>query len=81
MYKIKRYFQGVLKQAKMVRWPSRKDLLVSVSVVLVIVAFSALMLALDDFIVSQLLQELDRNFASSDSTTSEAVAMLFNILR
>ncbi len=78
MYRIKRYFQGVIKQAKMVRWPTRKDMLISVAVVLVIVAFSALMLALDDFIVSQLLGELDRNFASD--STSEAVEMLTNYM-
>ena len=42
MNKIKKYFQGVWKQAKMVRWPTRKDLLSSVCVVLIVMVVSAI---------------------------------------
>ena len=64
MYKIKRYFQGVWKQAKMVRWPSRKDLGSYVAVVLGVVCFAAICMVIGDFVVSRLLQTLDQAFPS-----------------
>ena len=40
MSKIKRYFKGVVEQAKMVRWPSKKELFSSVLIVLGVVIYN-----------------------------------------
>ena len=72
MYKVKRYFQGVWKQAKMVRWPKRKELAVAVATVLVVVVFAAICLVIDDLVISKLLQTLDDAFPSGSSESSEA---------
>lgn len=74
MNKIKRYFVGVWEQAKMVRWPKRKELLQSVGIVLAVVAVAAIALTLSDGIIGQLLQLLDKQFKTAD--TSSAIAML-----
>ena len=78
MYKIKRYFQGVWKQAKMVRWPSRKDLGRYVAVVLGVVCFAAICMVIGDVIVSRLLQTLDQSFPSG-GTEEEATALVETI--
>ena len=74
MHKIKRYFQGVKEQAKMVRWPKRRELAGAVATVLVVVAFAAVCLIIDDLIVSKLLKTLDDAFPTGD--TSEATSLL-----
>ncbi len=76
MYKIKRYFQGVIKQAKMVRWPKRADMLVSFAVVITIIVFSAIALSVDNFVIAKLLQALEDQFGTTAETTSSA-AMRF----
>lgn len=77
MYKIRRYFQGVAKQAKMVRWPKRIELLQAFSVVMVILVVCALALALDDFIIANLLNTLDKGLSTSSSASSAAIRTLF----
>ena len=72
MSKIKRYFQGVVEQAKMVRWPSRKDLLSSVLIVLAVVAVAAIALAISDGLVAELLKLLEKQNAG-DASSSEQV--------
>ena len=72
MYKVKRYFQGVWKQAKMVRWPKRKELATAVATVLVVVVFAAICLVIDDLVISKLLQTLDDAFPSGSSESTEA---------
>lgn len=62
MYKIKRYFQGVWKQAKMVRWPSRKEMASYVLIVLGVVAFAAICMVISDLVISKLLTTLDEAF-------------------
>lgn len=84
MYKIKRYFQGVWKQAKKVRWPKKKDLLSAVSVVLVVVSFAAVCMLINDALISELLKNLDKSFPSgTDTETSVAafrmISNLFNL--
>lgn len=80
MYKIKRYFQGVLKQAKMVRWPSRRDMLSAFAVVMVIIAISAVALTIDDYIIAQFLNALEGQFGETTSS-SAAAAMITGFLR
>lgn len=84
MYKIKRYFQGVWKQAKMVRWPKKKDLIAATSVVIVVVVFAAVWMMIDDFVISKLLQSLDQSFptgSTDSSTTEEAVSLLMKLFK
>ncbi len=63
MGKTKKYFQGVVKEGKRVRWPSRETVLKSLGVVLVISIIAALWLSLDDFIAGKLLQILRDTFS------------------
>ena len=70
MSKIKRYFQGVVEQAKMVRWPSRKDLLSSVLIVLAVVAVAAIALSISDAIVGELLKLLETQNPTDSGTSS-----------
>ena len=50
MYKIKKYFQGVIKQGKMVRWPTGKELMGYFAVVMCVIIFSAVACSIDDYI-------------------------------
>ena len=82
MYKIKRYFEGVIKQAKKVRWPSKKEMIGYVSIVLVFVVISALALFADDFIIARILNALEKALKPVETTpTEEAVNVLLNIGR
>ena len=64
MGKVRRYFQGVVLEGKRVRWPKKNELWPSIAVVVVITAFAALCLALDDVIVAKLLGELEKAFST-----------------
>ena len=81
MYKIKRYFSGVLKQAKMVRWPKKTDLITSFAVVLVILVFSAIALTIDDYVISQILNVLNEQFGDNAATSSAAIRTLLSLFR
>ncbi len=82
MYKIKRYFKGVVKQGKMVRWPTGKDLLGYFAVVVCVIIFSAVACSIDDFIIAKILGVLDRNLdAGTSSEASEAFRMIGNFLK
>lgn len=83
MYKIKRYFEGVIKQAKKVRWPSRKEMIGYVSIVLVFVIISALALFVDDFIIGRILNALEKALKPAETTApaEQVVNVLLNIGR
>ncbi len=82
MYKIRRYFQGVIKQAKMVRWPKKIELLQAFSVVMVILIISAVALSLDDFIIANLLKTLDKQLGTTSSeATSVAMKYIMNLFK
>ena len=72
MSKIKRYFEGVVEQAKMVRWQTRKDLVGSVLIVLAVVGVAAIALAISDGLVAELLKLLEKQNAG-DASSSEQV--------
>lgn len=80
MYKIKKYFQGVIKQGKMVRWPTGKELVGYFAVVVSVVVFSAVACSIDDYIIAQILGVLDRNLISSSSSSSEAFRLISLLL-
>lgn len=71
MYKIKKYFLGVFKQGKMVRWPTSKQLLGYFSIVVSVIVFSAVACSIDNYIIAQILGALDRNLGTSSETTEE----------
>lgn len=82
MYKIKRYFKGVVKQGKMVRWPTGKDLMGYFAVAVCVIIFSAVACSIDDFIIAKILGVLDRNLdAGTSSEVSEAFRMIGNFLK
>lgn len=82
MYKIKRYFEGVIKQAKKVRWPSRKEMIGYVSIVLVFVVIAAVALFIDDFLITKILNALEKALNPSEATTTEEVVnVMLNIGR
>lgn len=80
MSKIKRYFQGVVEQAKMVRWPSRKDLLSSVAIVLAVVFVAAIALVLSDGLVGELLKMLEKQNGTGTSSSQAAIRLISNLL-
>ena len=85
MSKMTKYFRGVNEEARRIRWPDRKTLWKAVAVVLVITIISALVMYFSDFIASQIMKAFDLVFpksSNSDSTsTSEAIAMLVNLIK
>ena len=80
MYKIKKYFQGVIKQGKMVRWPTGKELVGYFAVVVSVVVFSAVACSIDDYIIAQIFGVLDRNLISSSSSSSSEAFRLISLL-
>ena len=80
MYKIKKYFQGVIKQGKMVSWPTGKELVGYFAVVVSVVVFSAVACSIDDYIIAQILGVLDRNLISSSSSSSSEAFRLISLL-
>ena len=72
MYKIKKYFQGVIKQGKMVRWPTGKELMGYFAVVMCVIIFSAVACSIDDYIIAQILGALDRNLVTSSSIAASS---------
>lgn len=72
MYKIKKYFQGVIKQGKMVRWPTGKELMGYFAVVMCVIIFSAVACSIDDYIIAQILGALDRNLVTSSSSVASS---------
>ena len=78
MSKIKRYFEGVVEQAKIVRWPSKKDLLSSVLIVLAVVTVAAVALLLSDGLVGELLKLLEKQNPSSEGSAA-AIRMISNL--
>lgn len=80
MSKIKKYFQGVIEQAKMVRWPSRKELLSSVIIVISVVAVAAIALAISDGIVGELLKLLDTQKPVDSETATAVVETISNLI-
>jgi len=55
MEKIRKFFREVIAEGKKITWPSRKELLVSFGVVLVILAVSGVYFFVVDFVFSGLV--------------------------
>ena len=87
MHQIQKYFEGVFKQGKMVRWPSPQELFGYFAVVVCVVVFSAVACSIDDYIIVKILGVLDANLGSSSSSGDaagdvvEAIKTVFNLLK
>ncbi|MFA7378062.1 MAG: preprotein translocase subunit SecE [Erysipelotrichia bacterium] len=60
---VKKYTAEVVKEGKRVRWPKREQLLPTIFVVVIIAAFAAIFLSLEDWAAGSLLQTLKDAFA------------------
>ncbi len=57
-----KYAKDVVKEAKRVRWPKREQLLSAIVVVIVISAFAAIFLALEDLTAASMISQLKSAF-------------------
>ena len=64
MKKIFGYFRGVGHEMTRIKWPRRKELFPAIVVVLVITAFAALFLVLEDYAGGILVAQLRQAFES-----------------
>jgi len=62
MGKIIRYFKGVGKEMKRVRWPKKDVFVPAIVTVLVITAFAAMFLVVEDLAAGTILQQLRTAF-------------------
>jgi preprotein translocase SecE subunit len=76
MNKFTRYFRGVGEEARRIRWPDQKTLWKAVGIVLVIAVFSALFIALADWLTIQIMQGFSNAFPKSSTSSSGAAADL-----
>ncbi len=60
---LKKYFAGVVKEGKRVRWPKREVLIPSIIVVVIIAAVTGLLLFAEDMAGKQLIDILSDAFA------------------
>ena len=59
---LKKYFAGVIKEGKRVRWPKREVLIPSIIVVVIIAAVTGLLLFAEDLAGKQLIDILNDAF-------------------
>jgi preprotein translocase, SecE subunit, bacterial len=64
MGRIIRYFKGVGKEAKRIRWPKKDVFLPAIITVVVITAFAAIFLLVEDLAAGTLIQQLRDAFSS-----------------
>ena len=64
MGRIVRYFKGVRKEAGRVRWPKKDAFLPAIVTVLIITAFTAIFLLVEDLAAGTLIQQLRDAFSS-----------------
>ena len=57
-----KYAKDVVKEAKRVLWPKREQLLTAIVVVVVISAFAAIFLALEDLTAASMISQLKSAF-------------------
>lgn len=75
MRKIKGYFKGVAIEARRVRWPHKKELLVAVLTVCIISIIAALVIFFEDWIAAQIIAAFENanpNPTSSSSSPASA---------
>ncbi len=81
---VKKYAQEVVKEGKRVRWPKKEQFFPTMIAVIIICAFVALILSIEDWGAGTLIAQLKQLFAglkqndsSESSETALAVIRLF----
>ncbi len=82
---VKKYTQEVIKEGKRVRWPKKDQFIPAFVTALVICAFCALVLSLEDLAAGSLIGQLKQLFSglkssstsSSEETTAAIRAFMF----
>ncbi len=64
MKSIIRYFKGVGREAKRVKWPESNKFLSAIIVVILIAAFAGIFLSLEDYASSVIIEQLRQAFES-----------------
>jgi preprotein translocase SecE subunit len=59
-----KYTKEVIKEGKRVRWPHREELVPMIVVVIVIAAFAAIFLALEDLTAGSLISQIKTAFGA-----------------
>ncbi|MBQ2069924.1 MAG: preprotein translocase subunit SecE [Bacilli bacterium] len=57
-----KYMKEVVKEGRRIRWPKREDLIKTAIVVIVITAFAALVLSLEDLAAGSMINQLRNAF-------------------
>lgn len=84
---VKKYAQEVVKEGKRVRWPKKEQFFPTMIAVIIICAFVALILSIEDWGAGTLIAQLKQLFAglkqndSSDSTETALAVVRFFIGR
>lgn len=62
MKSILRYFKGVGRETKRIKWPTRETFVPSMTVVICITLFAGIFLALEDYAAAIILEQLQKAF-------------------
>lgn len=85
MYRLKRYFKGVNREAHRIRWPIKRYLWNNVLIVIVVTLISALVIFLLDLAVTQMMKAFSEGWASSSSSSSSValnvIGDMFRLLK
>ncbi len=60
--KIIRYFKGVGREAKRIKWPQSETLIPAIIVVICITFFAGIFLSLEDYAANIILEQLQKAF-------------------
>ncbi len=84
---VKKYTKEVIKEGKRVRWPKKEHFFPVLIAVVLICAFTALILSVEDWAAGTLIGQLKQLFAglkknevSTDSSSTQAAINLFRSL-
>lgn len=81
---VKKYSQEVIKEGKRVRWPKKEQFFPTLIAVILVCAFTALILTIEDWGAGTLigqLKELFKGLKKNDGTSSDSVTSALAIIR
>ncbi|HBF68833.1 MAG TPA: preprotein translocase subunit SecE [Firmicutes bacterium] len=76
---VKKYTSEVIKEGKRVRWPKKEKFFPVLISVIIICAFTALILSVEDWAAGTLIGQLKDLFSGLKSETSETTSAAINI--
>lgn len=59
------YFKGVSREAKRIKWPKKDQFLPAIATVIVIAAFAAIFLSLEDLAAGSIIEAIQNAFSSN----------------